>query len=133
MGRSVARALDQHEGNSGDLPLIGATPPSQRPVNDVDDPWFPRLIGEVAQRHLSHKEICFAFGGLDKGQVTRQLQGDGHLSAKRAGNLPAAVWLEIADGIKAHFGAGDPKVERRQAAEDAMRAIGRLVMVAVGE
>lgn len=132
---SVARERSQHEDKGDDLPLIGAVPPSQPPVNDVDDPWFPRLIGECANRHLAHKEICYALGdgerAMDKGQASRQLDGDGHLSAKRIGNLPREVWIDVADGIKAHFGMSDPQAEKRQAAEDAMRAIGRLL--AVGE
>lgn len=111
--------------------MVGATPSSQPPVNDVVDPWFPRLIGDCAERHLTHKELCYALGGIDKGQASRQLDGDGHLSAKRIGNLPREVWLDVADGIKAHFGIGNPQAEKRQAAEDAVRAITRLL--AVGE
>lgn len=130
---SVSAARRQHEDKGDDLPLIGEARRSQPAVNDVDDPWFPKLVGECATRHLAHKEICYALGGIDKGQATRQMQGDGHLSAKRIGNLPREVWIDVADGIKEHFGVSDPQAEKRQAAEDAMRAIGRLAALAVGE
>jgi hypothetical protein len=129
---SIASVDRQREDKAGDLPLIGATPSSQQPVNDVDGAWLPRLVGEAVERHMSHKDACFAMG-VDKGQLSRQFDGDGHLSAKRVGLLPEAVLIDVADGIKEHYGKGDPRVERRQAAEDAMRAIGRLVAVAVGE
>jgi len=97
-----------------------------------DGAWLPKLIGDVVDKHMAHKEAAILFG-LDKGQLTRQFQGDGHLSAKRVGLLPREVLLAIADGIKAHYGVADPDAERRQAVEDAMRAIGKLTMLAVRE
>jgi hypothetical protein len=139
MSMSVARAGRQREDNTGDLALVGSVQRSQQAVtgnqqavNDGDGAWFPRLVGQCVDAHVSHKVAALTMG-IDKGQLTRQFDGDGHLSAKRAGLLPQSVWLDIAEGIKAHFGMSDPRAEKRQAAEDAMRAIGRLAALAVGE
>jgi hypothetical protein len=81
---------------------------------------------------MSHKAAAIVLG-VDKGQLTRQFQGDGHLSAKRVGLLPREVLLAIADGIKAHYGANDPQAERERRVKAAIAAMNEIVLMAMGE
>lgn len=132
MNRSVATAVNRREVNDGDLPLMGESPRSQQAVHDEDGAWMPRLIGACVDKHMSHKAAAITMG-LDKSQATRQLNADGHLSTKRVGLLPADVLLDVAAGIREHFGVSDPKAEKRAAAEELIRAAGKLAALAVSE
>jgi hypothetical protein len=89
-----------------DLPLIGAVPKGQTKVNSDDGRWILALIGRAIDRAMSRKEAAIRMG-VDQGLMTRQLSGDGHLSALRLGVLPEAFWLALADELRDHFGMLD--------------------------
>ena len=106
MSVSVRAERRSGEVKSLDLPLIGATPQGQPTVNPVDSAWILSLIARAIDRTLSRKEAAYLMH-LDQGQMTRQLSGDGHLSALRLGALPEQTWLALADEIREHFGMLD--------------------------
>ena len=116
---SVARNRRPAQVNSLDLPLIGETPAQQPSVNAVDSGagnWILPLIERAVERTVGHKAAAIA-AGLDKGQWSRQLHADGHLSVRRLGLLPADFWLALIDELRAHFGI-DNDAERLQRAWD---------------
>lgn len=102
MGRSVAHASDQHQVNTLDLPLIGATPRSQQTVNSTDGAWILPLIVAAVEKSIGHKAAAID-AGIDKAQWSRNLAGDGHLSIRRLGLLGEEFWLALIDELRAHF------------------------------
>lgn len=91
----------------GTLPLVGEarggagfteTPESAR--------WILRVIDRSLQRSLSVKEACAALG-IDKSQLRRQLDGDGHLSVYRLGALPEVFWRSMLDELRVEFDMAD--------------------------
>lgn len=128
MGRSFAAAHRQSEVQPLDLPLIGAAPKGQAPVNLVEHRWILPLIGNAIDRTMQRKEAAILLG-LDAGQMTRQLGGDGHLSALRLGALPQAFWVALIDELRGHFQLDDPAVRVQQA----MDLIGRGMAALVAE
>jgi hypothetical protein len=116
--------------------LIGATPngpsgPEPRSVTGID---LCALLADAIDATGARKEAA-ADMGISAPVLTKQLArtDDAAPRLDRMNGLKPATLLDFAKRIESACGAGDPKVERRQAAEDAMRAIGRLVAVAVGE
>jgi len=128
MSRSLAGALRQAEAKPLDLPLIGATPKGQATVKPVDAEWILPLIGNAIDRTMQRKEAAILLG-LDAGQMTRQLSGDGHLSALRLGALPQSFWIALMDELRGHFKLDDPTARVQQA----MDLIGRGMAALVAE
>ena len=111
-----------------DLPLIGATPKSQATVKPVEAEWILPLIGAAIDRTMQRKEAALLLG-LDAGQMTRQLSGDGHLSALRLGAMPQPFWVALIDELRHHFQLDDPSARVQQA----MDLIGRGMAALVAE
>lgn len=128
MARSFSGAQRHSEVKPLDLPLIGATPKGQATVNPVDAAWILPLIGQAIDRTMQRKEAAILLG-LDAGLMTRQLQGDGHLSALRLGALPQAFWIALIDELRGHFKLDDPAARVQQA----MDLIGRGMAALVAE
>lgn len=128
MGRSFAAAHRQTEVKTLDLPLIGATPKGQATVKPVEAEWILPLIGNAIDRTMQRKEAAILLG-LDAGQMTRQLSGDGHLSALRLGAMPQAFWVALIDELRGHFKLDDPSARVQQA----MDLIGRGMAALVAE
>ena len=126
MRSSMASAQRQAEGKSLDLPLIGATPRHQAPVNAPDALWILPLIGQAIDRTMQRKEAAILMG-MDAGQMTRQLSGDGHLSALRLGALPQTFWVALVDELRHHFKLDDPAERVQQAMEMVSRGMALLV------
>ena len=126
MAPSVARRRDQAEGKSLDLPLIGAVPQGQAPVKALDAGWILPLIGKAIDRTMQRKEAAILLG-IDHGQMTRQLSGDGHLSAFRLGGLPQEFWIALIDELRGHFKLDDPQARVQQAMDLVQRGISLLV------
>lgn len=105
---ATMRSLDaQAEGNSLNLPLIGATPNRQAIFNPLEDEtWALGLIGGAIDKTMQRKEAAILMG-IDAGQLTRQLTGDGHLSARRLGALPREFWMALIAEIRGHYGELD--------------------------
>lgn len=119
------------------LPLVGAVPPAREqvtPGKSVAAVDLCALLAEAIDATGARKEAA-ADMGISGPVLSKQLGrvDDAAPRLDRVSHLKRETLLDFARRIEAACGAGDPKVERRQAAEDAMRAIGRLVAVAVGE
>jgi hypothetical protein len=104
------------EDNTGDLPLMGAVPQGQRTVNAVDlaaGQWLLDLLKEAINSAYSHKAAAIDMG-MDKSLLTRQLDGDGHLSLRRIGLLPDYVITSWVGRIQSKYGADDKaaRIER---------------------
>jgi hypothetical protein len=123
----VAPARRQPEGNTLDLPLLGAAPGGQPAVNAVDGVWLVEAVARAIDATTSRKAAGFSME-IDKGQLARQLQGDGHLSMLRVGKLDRDTLLALADEIRKHCGVvEDPREGAQQDAEAIAKALCRLV------
>jgi hypothetical protein len=126
MAPMVAKREGLAEGKSFDLPLIGAVPQGQAPVKASDHGWILPLIGRAIDRTMQRKEAAILLG-IDHGQMTRQLGGDGHLSALRLGGLPQEFWIALIDELRAHYRLDDPAERVKQAMELISRGVTALV------
>lgn len=121
-----ATAHGQAEGKSLDLPLIGAVPKSQAPVKCLDGVWILPLIGAAIDRTMQRKEAAILLG-IDHGQMTRQLSGDGHLSALRLGGMPQEFWIALIDELRGHFQLDDPAAQVQHAMDLVSRGMSMLI------
>lgn len=128
MAITSAARRDSAEVKSLDLPLIGAVPGSQAPIKAGDSGWILPLIAKAIDRTMQRKEAAILLG-IDHGQMTRQLSGDGHLSAMRLGALPQEFWVALIDELRSHYKLDDPQETLRQA----MELVGRGMAMLVGE
>jgi hypothetical protein len=126
MKSSFATSRRPEEVKPLDLPLIGAVPQSQAPVKAVDAGWILPLIGKAIDRTMQRKEAAILLG-IDHGQMTRQLSGDGHLSALRLGALPQEFWIALIDELRAHYKLDDPQERVQQAMDLVSRGMAMLV------
>jgi hypothetical protein len=126
MKSSLAASRRPEEVKPLDLPLIGAVPQSQAPVKAVDAGWILPLIGKAIDRTMQRKEAAILLG-IDHGQMTRQLSGDGHLSAFRLGGLPQEFWIALIDELRAHYKLDDPQARVQQAMDLVSRGMAMLV------
>lgn len=109
-----------------DLPLIGAVKGSHAPVKPLEGHWILPLIGKAIDRTMQRKEAAILLG-IDHGQMTRQLSGDGHLSALRLGSLPQEFWIALIDELRAFYKLDDPAARVQQAMDLVQRGISLLV------
>jgi len=114
------------EVQSLDLPLIGLAPPGQAAVKPQDAEWILPLIGKAIDSTMQRKEAAILMG-IDAAQMTRQLNGDGHLSALRLGALPPSFWIALIDGLRHHFKLDDPAARVQQAMDLVGRGMAMLV------
>lgn len=127
MKASVARRLDQLEGKPVDAQLrlgpMGVTG-SQSTVNLVACRWILPLFGRAIDRTMQRKEAAILMG-VDTAQLSRQLSGEGHLSALRLGALPDTTLLALADELREHFGMLDRQqlIEQADALHDRARQL----------
>ena len=128
MGSSLRARTHHADVKPLDLPLIGAVPQGQSTVKALDAGWILPLIGQAIDRTMQRKEAAILLG-IDPGQMTRQLGGDGHLSALRLGSLPEAFWIALIDELRRHFKLDDPSARVQQA----MDLIGRGMAALVAE
>jgi hypothetical protein len=126
MSASVARRQGLAEDKPLDLPLIGAVGTGQAPVKSLDHGWILPLIGKAIDRTMQRKEAAILLG-IDHGQMTRQLGGDGHLSALRLGGLPQEFWIALIDELRSHFQLDDPHARVQQAMDLVSRGMAMLV------
>ena len=113
---SVPAPARRAEVKDVELPLMGAVRGDQAAVNLIDNRWILPLIGQAIDRTMQRKEAAILLG-LDAGQMTRQLQGDGHLSVLRMGALPREFWIALVGELKTFYKLDDP-AERVQQAVD---------------
>lgn len=126
MPRSVSSAVGQRQDNPLDLPLIGAARRGQPTVNPVDWQWILPVIAQAIDRVMSRKEAAIVMG-LDEGQLSRQLKGDGHLSVMRLGALGQHFWVALRDELAIYYDLNDPMAEAKQAAELITRGMSMLM------
>ena len=113
MSSSLPAARRRSEVQTRDLPLMGVVPgPTARltegpaEVQRPEADWILPLVSQALDRTLPRKEAAYLMG-LDASLMTRQLQGDGHLSVRRLGALPQGFWVALADELRVHFGLLD--------------------------
>lgn len=109
-----------------DLPLMGAVKGSQAPVKAGDSGWILPLIAKAIDRTMQRKEAAILLG-LDAGQMTRQLQGDGHLSVLRMGALPREFWIALIGELRAFYKLDDPAERVQQAVDLIGRGMAALI------
>jgi hypothetical protein len=126
MARSVAAAATQRQDNTLDLPLLGEARRSQPAVKAVDGQWILPVIAQAIDRVMSRKEAAILMG-LDEGQLSRQLKGEGHLSAVRLGALGERFWIALRDELAVYYNLNDPMAEAKQAAELITRGMSMLM------
>jgi hypothetical protein len=126
MSPMVNRAERLPEVKAGDLPLIGAVGAGQAGVKPLDAGWILPLIGKAIDRTMQRKEAAILLG-IDHAQMTRQLGGDGHLSAYRLGGLPQEFWIALIDELRGHFKLDDPAARVTQALELVNRGMTLLI------
>lgn len=126
MSRSLAARSDQAPDKPLDLPLIGAVGRGQATVKPLDAGWILPLIGKAIDRTMQRKEAALLLG-IDHGQMTRQLGGDGHLSALRLGALPQEFWIALIGELRAHFKLDDPAERVQQAVDLIGRGMAALI------
>jgi hypothetical protein len=126
MSPMLAKSPDSTEVKSLDLPLIGAVTKGQATVKPLEAGWILPLIGKAIDRTMQRKEAALLLG-IDHGQMTRQLSGDGHLSALRLGALPQEFWIALMDELRAHYKLDDPAERVKQAMELISRGVTALV------
>lgn len=119
------------------LPLVGAVPNRGEQVsvgNSVTGVDLCELLAAAIDATGSRKEAASDMR-ISGPVLTKQLKrvDDAAPRLDRVSQLKPDTLLDFAERIKAACGEADPQVQKRQAAEEAMRAIGRLVAVAVGE
>jgi hypothetical protein len=104
------RPLEVPDGDpQGTLGLIGAVPPADGAWTNpraAAAGWILKLIDEAMTATAQRKVICATIG-VDKSLLRRQLALDGHLSVWRLGALDDTFWLNLASGIREHFGMLD--------------------------
>lgn len=126
MSKSIAVAERPVEVKPLDLPLIGESPRRQSTVNPTDAGWILPLIGVAIDRTMQRKEAAILMG-IDAGQMTRQLSGDGHLSTLRLGALPQDFWIALIDELRRHYKLDDPNAQVQQAMDLVSRGMSMLV------
>lgn len=126
MSATVAVSRRQLQNNAADLPLIGEARRSQPAVNSVEGQWILPVIAQSIDRVMSRKEAAILMG-LDEGQLSRQLKGDGHLSVVRLGALGERFWIALRDELAVYFDLNDPMAEAKQAAELITRGMSMLM------
>lgn len=122
MARSVASGRVQAEDKTLALPMLGAVPRTQAPyTSPVEPQWLLDCVGRAIDRTLPRKEAAYLMG-VDAGNLTHTLQGEGHLSAKRLAGLPQVFWIALIDELRGHFGITD-QTEVQRAIEDISRGL----------
>ena len=117
IANSVAARRRLQEGNTGDLPLLGAVPARQQGVNTVEvtgGQWLLDHLHDAIGGVYSHKAAAIDMD-MDKGLLSRQLNGDGHLSLLRVGCIQSPeVHVSWAERILGRFGRNDKaaRIER---------------------
>lgn len=95
-------------------------PSRQTTVNSAPPDWILPLVARAIDQSMSRKEAALTMQ-IDQAQMTRQLAADGHLSIRKLGVLGESFWLNLADGIRAHFGLDDDE-QRLDRALDGLSA-----------
>jgi hypothetical protein len=126
MAATMRAPLRQSEVQTLDLPLIGAVPEGQSPVKRTTGDWVLPLYAKAIDRTMQRKEAAILMG-IDGAQLTRQLAGDGHLSALRLGAMPPAFWMAFMDVLREHYGIDDKRDRVRQATEMLSNAMAMLI------
>lgn len=127
MATSLASRVGQPEVSTLDLPMIGAARRSQ-PTVKADESWLWILpvIAQSIDRVMSRKEAAISMG-MDEGQLSRQLKGEGHLSVVRLGALGQRFWTVLRDELAIYYDLNDPQAEAKQAAELITRGMSMLI------
>jgi hypothetical protein len=109
---------------------VGAVPDRPATVQPFDDsstvPLLDCLAGAIDA--TTKREAAAAQMAMDHSQMTRQLQGDGHFSLKRASRLDRDTLLDFANRIRQHCGVqDDPKEAATRDAQQISAALFRIV------
>lgn len=108
--------------------LIGAVPDTQRSLKSLEGgDWFLGCVARAIDASMeSRKAAAITMGNLDQGQLSENLKGEGHLSARRLGLLGQEFWLALIDEIREHFKIDDD-ADRLRRALDARAACDKVI------
>lgn len=86
------------------LPIVGAarTDLTQTEVRLEDGDWFLGCI-KRAQENVMQQKVAVSKMGMAKTQYIENLQGTGHLSARRLGLLGDSFFFALIDELRIHF------------------------------
>lgn len=105
MPRSVPAADHRAPVQSLDLPLMGEAPRRREGPTTFQSPdgdWILSVIADAIDASMSRKDAALRMH-VDQSQMTKQLQGDGHLSVRRLGALGDGFWMAMADTLRERF------------------------------
>lgn len=85
--------------------LIGAVPNTQRSLKMLEGgDWFLGCVARAIDASMeSRKAAATEMGNLDQGQLSDNLKGEGHLSARRLGLLQEPFWIALIEEVREHF------------------------------
>jgi hypothetical protein len=85
--------------------LIGAVPNTQRSLKTLEGgDWFLGCVARAIDASMeSRKAAALTMGNLDQGQLSENLKGEGHLSARRLGLMPETFFIALIDEVREHF------------------------------
>jgi hypothetical protein len=128
---NTARVTEGPKVSADYLPLVGAVPTQVSQGKRESEPLpvdlcalLAAAIDATGQRKEAATDMQISGPVLTK-QLTRVENAAPRLD--RMSNLKRETLIDFAERIKGACGEGDPRVERRQSAERAVRAIGELV------
>jgi hypothetical protein len=135
MSRSVAsgeRVIEEPNVSGDYLPLLGVVPPQVIEGKCLTEVDLCALLAEAIDATGQRKEAALAMG-ISGPVLSKQLMRVENASPNlaRMSVLKRETLLDFGQRILTACGAGDPRVQRQQIAEEAVRAIGKLIAIAV--
>lgn len=99
--------------------LIGEVPNTQRSLKSLEGgDWFLGCIARAMDASMeSRKATAIQMGNMDQAQLSDNLKGEGHLSARRLGLMPESFFLNLIDEVREHFKIDNDADRLRRALE----------------
>jgi hypothetical protein len=125
--RAHAEVTDGEPRLSG---LIGAVRKTHATLTPLEGgEWFLACV-ERAIDAVGQKKVAALTMGVDRGLLTNQLKGEGHLSARRLGLMDQPFWEALIDELRVHFGMDNDAERLDRAIEGATRCLQQIGAIA---
>jgi hypothetical protein len=106
--------------------LIGAVRNTQAPLKEFEGgEWFLGCV-ERAIDAVGQKKAAALTMQIDGGQLKNQLNGVGHLSARRLGLMPVEFWEVLIVELRVHFGMDNEQERLDRAFEGLTRCLDQI-------
>lgn len=133
MRNSLSRASAQVEVKPSEprlSGLIGAVRNTQSTLKEFEGgEWFLACV-ERSIESVGQKKAAASTMQIDGGLLKNQLNGVGHLSARRLGLMPQEFWEALIDELRAHFGMDNDAERLDRAIEGATRCLQQIGQIA---